>query len=860
MQNNAEYLEFLYQQFKENPHALDEAWRSYFANSEQPSAAAAITDNSAVSTWCKMFYRRLREQGHRYANINPLAAPEPLPWVMPDAMMQQARATMCSWEGFEHLSFKAAYDKLQAIYTGTVGIEYHHTPHQAWLTAYVEHGRRTYSPAKRVAILKHLIAAEGLEHYLGKRYTGQKRFSLEGCDAYVAGLRESIHAGARLGVQTLVIGMAHRGRLNTWINILGKPFSEFFALFEGAYDTSRSGDVKYHLGYETQCLIDNTPITVKLACNPSHLEAVNPVVMGMARAYQVSQGMDAVVPILIHGDAAFTGQGVVMELINYAKLPGYDVGGTLHVVLNNQIGFTTDPQQGRSTPYCTDLAKMVNMPVLHVNADDPEAVVWCMTLAMDYRRRFKSDIMVDIIGYRRHGHNEADEPAMTQPAMYANIRQHPTVLKRFTQTLLSENVITEKDITQFKADYQTAMTIDTLPDWPLTTDGISQPVINVLPDTTFNETFLANIGMSLFNEPLGLQTQVAKELTMRRQMMANTLPCHWGAAECLAYGALLSEGFSIRLSGQDVGRGTFSHRHAVLHTPEVTLTPLSVLAQQYNVSCDVINSPLSEFGTVGFEYGYSVINPNTLVVWEAQFGDFANGAQIIIDQFIASGEQKWGQTAGLVLLLPHGYEGMGPEHSSARIERFLQLSAQHNWTVCIPTTPAQCFHVLRKQMTYAQRQPLVLFTPKSLLRHPKVLSTLSELSTGSFQPILCDHVSGTTHYRRIIICCGKIYYDLQDIAKQHQDVCLIRLEQLYPFPAQALQALNLHADTWVWCQEEPANQGAWTFVRRQWSMSKAFNHLNLGYVGRMDAASPATGYLSTHKAEQSAILQEAFFS
>ncbi len=685
-----------------------------------------------------------------------------------------------------------------------------------WLQERLEstRARPSYSPEKKKRILERLSAAEGLERYLHTKYVGQKRFSLEGGESFIAAMDELIQGAGKAGIQEIVIGMAHRGRLNVLVNTLGKMPKDLFAEFEGHHaDALPSGDVKYHKGFSSDVSTPGGPVHLSLAFNPSHLEIVNPVVEGSAKARMVRRGDrngDQVLPVLVHGDAAFAGQGVVMETLNLAMTRGYGTRGTVHIVINNQIGFTTsDPRDTRSTIYCTDVVKMIEAPVLHVNGDDAEAVVYATQLALEFRQEFRKDVVVDIVCYRKLGHNEQDTPAVTQPMMYKKVAQHPGARKVYADKLVAQSVVPAELPDQMVADYRSAMdegkhTVD-----PVITNFKSKFAVDWLPflnrkwtdsaDTALPLAELNRIGERITTIPEGfkLHPLVEKVLNDRRAMAAGRQPLDWGMGEHLAFATLVASGYGVRLSGQDSGRGTFTHRHSVLHDQNRekwdagAYIPLQFVTEDQGQFI-VIDSVLSEEAVLAFEYGYAASDPNTLVIWEAQFGDFVNGAQVVIDQFISSGETKWGRANGLVMMLPHGYEGQGPEHSSARPERFLQLCAEHNMQVCQPTTPAQIFHLLRRQMIRMFRKPLIILTPKSLLRHKEAVSPLEELATGEFRPVIgeTDASIDVDKVRRVIVCTGRVYYDLVAARRERErdDVALVRIEQLYPFAHKAFEA------------------------------------------------------------------------
>jgi 2-oxoglutarate dehydrogenase E1 component len=774
---------------------------------------------------------------------------------------------------------------LERIYAGTIGAEFAHvsdSEERLWLQDRFQAARigNRFSLEERRNLLWQLTSAEGLERYLHTKYVGQRRFSLEGADALIPLLDDLIQRCGGVKVEELVIGMAHRGRLNVLVNVLGKSPSEIFSEFEGKYDLAHvqgSGDVKYHKGFSADLRTDAGNVHVALAFNPSHLEVVNAVVEGSVRARQERRGDargDRVVPILIHGDAAFAGQGVVMETLQLSQARGFYTGGTLHLVVNNQVGFTmSDPRDARSTMYCSDVAKMLEAPILHVNADDPEAVLLVGRLALEYRMKFMKDVVIDLVCYRRHGHNEADEPAATQPGMYRVIRQHPTARKLYAEQLAGEGAVSAADSNEMIERYRQGLdqgrpqaraslgmignkfTVD----W----SKYRQVDWNDRVTTSLEPQRLQALGEQLVRTPpnFTVHPRVAQVLANRAKMLNGELPVDWGWAETLAYGALLQDGFSVRLTGQDSGRGTFFHRHAVLHdqATDATYVPLQHIAE-HQPRFEVIDSVLSEEAVLGFEYGYSTTEPNCLTLWEAQYGDFANGAQVIIDQFISSGEAKWGRMCGLVLMLPHGYEGAGPEHSSARLERFLQLCAEQNLQVCVPSTPAQMFHMLRRQMLRAFRKPLVVMTPKSLLRHELSVSAASDLTRGSFVSVI-DEIDELPpqQVRRVVVCSGKVYFDLLKMRRKEgiRDVALLRVEQLYPFPNEDYEAALRrypNAREVVWCQEEPQNQGAWYQIRHRLDV---LSRRPVLYAGRAAAAAPATGISKIHETEQQTLIEAA---
>jgi 2-oxoglutarate dehydrogenase E1 component len=919
---NAEFLDRLYEQYLRDPASVSDPWRAYFAQlppgtaAEAPHlplraaiAARAVTrgpgvpaapsggnaKQAAVARLIQVWINR----GHLRAHIDPLGImPRPQPRVLALDYFGLSPADLdTSFLTGSHTSavpktmtLREILAQLEFIYAGTVGAEFAHisnSEERLWLQDEFQKGRleHRFSPEEQRNILWQLTAAEGLERYLHTKYVGQKRFSLEGGEAMIPLLDDLIQTSGNDGIEEVVIGMAHRGRLNVLVNLLGKSPAALFSEFEGVYDIARlkgSGDVKYHKGFSADLRTPHGNVHTVLAFNPSHLEVVDPVVEGSVRARQECRGDERaqrVLAVLVHGDASFAGQGVVMETLQLSQARGFFTGGTLHVIINNQIGFTiSDPRDARSTMYCSDVAKMLEAPIFHVNADDPEAVVFVTRLALKYRLRFAKDVVIDLVCYRRHGHNEADEPAATQPGMYRVIREHPTARALYAQRLLAAQVIGESDARTMAELYRTGMdegrpqaraslgmignkyTVD----W----SRYAQVDWTERAPTAVELPQLQALGEKITALPEGftLHPRVAQLMANRRKMVAGELPLDWGCAETLAYASLLSDGFAVRITGQDSGRGTFFHRHAVLHeqrTDEVWLPLQHIAPRQPRVQ--LIDSVLSEEAVMGFEYGYSTTDPHTLVVWEAQYGDFANGAQVIIDQFISSGEAKWERFCGLVLLLPHGYEGAGPEHSSARLERFLQLCAENNMQVCVPSTPAQIFHMLRRQMRQSFRKPLIVMMPKSLLRDPLSVSRLEDLAHGFFARIIgeVDELDAEG-VRRVVFCSGKVYFDLLKArrAEALRDVALVRIEQLYPFPTEEYQTiLNRYpnAREVVWCQEEPQNQGAWYQIRHR------LQELVLGrrpvlYAGRPPSAAPATGIGQIHAVEQRTLVAAALHS
>ena len=736
---------------------------------------------------------------------------------------------------------------------------------------------RPLTPEEKKDALRRLNQVDGLERFLGRVYQGYKRFSVEGTDTLIPMLDEVIRESGRSGAREIVIGMSHRGRLNVLTNVMGKPFESLFAEFEGRHDHAdgnATGDVKYHMGFIGTCDVDGTAVTLRLAPNPSHLEVVNPVIEGMVRALQRLPGISAernelvVVPVAIHGDAAFPGEGIVAETLNISHLNAYRTGGTIHIIVNNQVGFTTDPIDARSTHYASDLAKGFEIPIFHVNADDAQACITAVRLACAYRATFKKDVLIDLVGYRRHGHNEGDEPMYTQPTRSAKIRKHPTVPQVWASRLVAEGVVTEAEAAEVEQTValhyaeiharfkQSLLASEKHAPWPAEPASAPKAVT-----TNVAVEKLQDVNEALLTWPSDLKPnpRLAKQLERRRETMSEQGGIEWGHAEALAFGTLLLDGMSVRITGQDAERGTFSHRHAVLSDSENgrKYAPLAHLPGRKG-AFEIYNSALSETAVLAFEYGYSTVATDTLTVWEAQFGDFVNVAQPIIDQFIVADRAKWGQDSGVVLLLPHGYEGQGPEHSSARLERFLQMCAEGNLTVAYCSTPAQYFHLLRRQALRTTRRPLICMQPKSLLRLPQAASKLDDLSQGGFQSVIDDPIASQhrDEVRRIVFCTGKLYYDMSLAATRHPNVALVRVEELYPWPHEAIvRIMDLYPaiEQVVWAQEEPKNQGAWTYVQPRLRASAGAS-VGVRYVGRPERASPAEGYMDAHQAEQARII------
>ncbi|AGF46989.1 2-oxoglutarate dehydrogenase E1 component [Candidatus Kinetoplastibacterium desouzaii TCC079E] len=931
---NAPYVEELYEIYLDNPGAVAEHWRQYFDNLQNSPAtdgseatrdqihspivesfAQRAKSNSFVSksstnqdlsvaskqVFVQSLIAAYRSLGIHWADLDPLKRKErveikelePSFYGFTEADLDQVYS--CSNTYFTKSSTMTLRDILKALrdtYCRSIGVEFMHVSDPSikrWIQERMEstHGVdiNINSDSKR-HILQQLTEAEGLERFLHTKYVGQKRFSLEGGESFIASMDEVVNHSADLGVQEIIVGMAHRGRLNMLVNIMGKMPGDLFAEFEGKHSQSLAdGDVKYHNGFSSDLATRSGPVHLSLSFNPSHLEIVNPVVEGSARARQERRADykgKQVLPVLVHGDSAFSGQGVVMETLNLAQTRGYGTGGTIHLVINNQIGFTTsDPRDSRSTIYCTDVVKMIEAPVFHVNGDDPEAVVFATRLAVDYRMQFGRDVVVDIVCFRKLGHNEQDTPALTQPLMYKRIVKHPGTRKLYADKLIAQQVITTEEADSLVKDYRQVMEDGHRTIEPILTDYKSKYAIDWVPflnskwtdhaDTALPISELKRIGELITKVPDGFNTHslVAKLLNDRRKMSQGEINLDYGMGEHLAFASLLLSGYGVRITGQDSGRGTFTHRHAVLHDQnrerwdDGTYIPLQNLSDT-QAPFVVIDSVLSEEAVLGFEYGYACSEPNTLTIWEAQFGDFVNGAQVVIDQFISSGESKWGRQSGLTMMLPHGYEGQGPEHSSARIERFLQLCADNNMQVVQPTDASQIFHVLRRQMIRPFRKPLVLFTPKSLLRNKDASSPLSDISEGSFKTIIpeVDKNINQKSVKRLLVCSGKVYYDLANARRDRSidNVAIIRVEQLYPFAHKAFEfELSKYPNLTeiIWVQDEPQNQGPWYYIQHH-LYENMIDGQKLGYAGRNASASPAVGYLAKHQEQQKALVDQAF--
>jgi 2-oxoglutarate dehydrogenase E1 component len=924
---NLEYVEGLFESYLVDPNSVSEEWRKCFDQLPRVSEAqstdlphsviqaqflqigknkfrsmpvssgqVASSDHEQKQINVLQLINAYRVRGHQHATLDPLGLQKREKVADLDIGYHQLTGADLDTKfnvgslffNKESLKLSEIISELEKTYCESIGYEFMHivdTQEKAWLQQRVESVRShpDYSQETRESLLERLTAAEGLEKYLASRYPGAKRFGLEGAESLIPMVNELIQRSGALGAKEVVIGMAHRGRLNVLINTLGKNPKDLFDEFEGKKLVNTSGDVKYHQGFSSNVITAGGEVHIALSFNPSHLEIVSPVVEGSVRARQDRRkdtSGKTVVPISIHGDAAFAGQGVVMETFQMSQTRAYRTGGTVHIVINNQVGFTTNRQEdSRSTEYATDVAKIIQAPIFHVNGDDPEAVLFVTQLALDYRYEFGRDVVIDMVCYRRRGHNETDEPSGTQPLMYSVISKLKT-----TRTLYSERLVGESVVTQEKSDQMVIENRDDLDNARHVAKSLVlesqtgsfvdwKPYIGVewtdAGDTTYPLSQLQNVAKKLTSVPDGIviQRQVQKIYQDRDKMTAGALPLNWGYAEILAFATLLEQGYPIRITGQDSGRGTFSHRHAVIHSQKdgSTYIPLKHLSDD-QPTLDLYDSYLSEEAVLAFEYGYASTSPKGLVIWEAQFGDFANGAQVVIDQFITSGEHKWGRLCGLTMLLPHGYEGQGPEHSSARLERFLQLCAEFNIQVCVPTTPSQIFHIIRRQAIRPMRRPLIIMSPKSLLRHKQATSTLEDLAEGSFKTVLPESSETVTadSVKRIVLCSGKVYFDLINRREElkKEDVAVIRLEQLYPFPYADLESeleQYKNVESLVWCQEEPKNQGAWHANRHRMNrvLEKLYPELKIRFAGRISSAAPAAGYMSIHVEEQEALVNDA---
>ena len=910
-------IEELYEQYRRDPSSLPSSWALVFAGyelglapdkragahaqsearmggAELPSGVQASEGEAReLTTGINILVQAYRELGHLIANLDPLGdnlTEHPLLRVEEFGFRRNDLGLPVHGGGFRGLESTTLGDLLTALrqtYCRSIGAQYMgiaEKDKRDWLQAQMEPSRNDpkLSKQEKIALYDYLMQTEGFERYLHTKYRGQKRFSVEGGEALIPLLHEMIEVCADAGAEDVVFGMPHRGRLAVLANVLGKPYERMFAEFEGISKPSGwegAGDVKYHKGYSSDRMTrTGRSVHLSLSNNPSHLEVIYPVVEGIVRAKQANRGdieRNKVVPIVMHGDASVAGQGIVFETLQLSGLKGYTTGGTIHVIVNNQVGFTTNPEESRPSRYASDIARVVQAPVFHVNADDPEAVIQSARLAVKYRQKFKADVFIDLVCYRKHGHNEQDDPTFTQPVMYQKIEKHPSVVELYGARLVAEGVATEAELEQRRTDFRALLdrkcdyARNNMPGEDVQAftglwSGFGDRSSQVEPTTTVARKVLVEIAGKLGCVPSEF-TAHSKLVKHFDQMLADARSgsnLQWAAGELLAYGSLLLEGIDIRLSGQDVGRGTFTHRHAVLADTRTGARhiPLNHLSAK-QARMEIINSNLSEAGVLGFEYGMSIADPRRLVIWEAQFGDFANGAQVLIDQFIASGESKWQRSSGLTLLLPHGYEGQGPEHSSARPERFLQLCAQNNIQVVYPTTPAQIFHLLRRQVHMKLRKPLVVMSPKSLLRLPAAVSSLSEFTDAGFQKLLADpHAPAAKKTQRVILCTGKVYYALAAarVERDADSIAIHRIEQLYPAPVEELQALSeLYGDDteFMWVQEEHWNQGAWWYMREV--LAQALPGRSVRYVGRRESASPAAGSYKMHNAEEVEFINEA---
>jgi len=921
---NAAYIEELYETYLHEPNSVPEEWSSFFDS--LPRTNGSVTPDISHATIIQHFELLGRRQarptpapgsggihleherkqvkvvqlissyrfrGHQKASLDPLGlmVREDVPDLnlhfhgLTDADLDTTFQTSPLYMGKPEATLREIVETLEETYCGHLGPEFMHITSFAekqWLAQRFDSVRSkpTYGDEARIDVLSRLTAAEGLEKHLDSKYPGTKRFGLEGGESLIPLLDCLVRRSGEYGCKEIVMAMAHRGRLNVLVNILGKNPAEMFEEFEGKRLVNTSGDVKYHQGFSSNVMTPGGEVHMALGFNPSHLEISCPVVIGSGRARQDRRddaSGEKVVPILMHGDAAFAGQGVVMETFQLSQTRAYKTGGTIHIVINNQVGFTTSRQDdARSTEYCTDIAKMVQAPILHVNGDNPDAVMFAAMLAMDYRYEFGKDVVIDLVCYRRRGHNETDEPSSTQPLMYDIIRKHSTTRTLYAQKLVAEGVVEQDQANEMANEYRASLdngdfVVHNLVREPDTTLFVNwEPYLGhdwrTPSSTGLDIKQLQEVAAKITSIPDGIQVQrqVAKIYDDRRKMAGGALPLNWGMAELLAYGTLLDEGYPIRITGQDVRRGTFSHRHAVVFNQKdgEAYLPMAHLADD-QPRFDIYDSVLSEEAVLAFEYGYATTAPKGLIIWEAQFGDFANGAQVVIDQFIASGEHKWQRLSGLTMMLPHGFEGQGPEHSSARLERLLQLCAEHNMQVVIPTTPAQIFHLLRRQAIRPMRRPLVIMSPKWILRHKLATSSLEELAYGEFHNVIDDQLE-PAEVRRVVLCSGKVYYHLLEERQERgiDDIALIRLEQLYPFPDDELEDIlrpYSNIEDIIWCQEEPMNQGAW--YSSQHHMRHVIQHLkpelHLSFVGRESSAAPASGYMSVHLEEQKQFINQA---
>ena len=921
-EGSAPYIEALYESFLKDPNSVSDDWKIYFETlpknsdnetdishkdvikkfknqrrrrtySSKPSTNKSIDEKQIRVIQLIQSYRN---RGHQRANLDPLGIRKTSVCEDLDIDFHGLQESDLGKKfntdtlniNQDEASLEEIINSLKKIYCGTLGIEYNYitnTKERLWFQDRLEPnlGKVYFKKEEKVNLLKRLNSTEGLAKFLATRYPGMKRFGSEGGESLIPLVDSLIQNCSIFGAEQICLGMSHRGRLNLLVNVLGKSPKELFSEFEEDYELegASTGDVKYHLGFSSNILTPNGEVHVSLNNNPSHLEIVNPVIEGSVRARQErlkDNEKNRVIPILIHGDAAFSGQGVVMETLQMSQTRGYGVGGTIHVIVNNQIGFTTsDVRDARSTLYSTDVAKMIECPILHVNGDDPEMVVFAAKLACEYRYTFKKDIIIDMFCFRRRGHNEADEPSATQPLMYKKIKNHKSVRDQYQDKLITEGVVSRDETENFQKNYRIS-----LEKGELVTDNLAStnedkwfdwtPYMdrkwNEQTNTTFDQKKFKELGEIISSAPddFNVQKQVSKILDDRKKMNSGDMPINWGFAENMAYATLLSEGYPIRFSGQDVRRGTFAHRHSAIHDQQsgTEYMPLVEIAKKNNTIIDIYDSLLSEEAVLGFEYGYSTAWPSGLVIWEAQFGDFANGAQVVIDQFIVSAEHKWERLSGLVMLLPHGYEGQGPEHSSARLERYLQLCAHDNIQVCAPTTPAQIYHLLRLQTIRKMRRPLIVISPKSLLRNPLATSSLGELINGSFMPVIDEKIKNKNKIKKVILCSGKVFYDLNEKKKElkSEETAIIRIEQLYSFPYDELEFIlkqYSNSNEFIWCQEEPANQGAWFSHRhRIQRVLDRFSELQIKLISRPSASAPAVGLNKLHKKQQETLVNQAF--
>ena len=915
---HAAYLEDLYETFLNNPEELSKDWFDFFTNlPKMPNSNGEISHQKIINEF-RNFSRNsavlkksiderqgkvirliqsYRNRGHLKANLDPLGMMERR--LVEDLNIEfhglshedlnEEFYTDTFDTGSEKLTLRDIIKKLEDIYCGKIGIECNHiidSAERRWFQKKFESNLNEYSfdEKEKLNIYERLNSAEGLAKYLSAKYPGMKRFGIDGAESLVPLVETVIQDCGSLGASQICFGMAHRGRLNLLVNVLGKLPSDLFSAFSEDFelDGASTGDVKYHLGFSSNFDTPGGEVHVSLFNNPSHLEIVDPVVIGSVRARQDrinDKERSKVIPVLLHGDAAFSGQGVVMESLQMSQTRGFNVGGTIHIIVNNQIGFTTSNiNDSRSTDYSSDVAKIIQAPVIHVNGDDPEMVVNAAKIACKYRNKFKKDIVIDLFCYRRRGHNEADDPSATQPLMYEKISNHVSVLNQYEENLVKEGILNSEQSKTIKSNYRksleggesVAKNLAKKPNDSLWFDW--EPYLDVKwwpkVDTTFSKKELKKLGKEIISAPkeFNIGSQASKIFADRRQMNQENIPLNWGYAEIMAYATLLKDGYPIRLTGQDVRRGTFSHRHACIFDSKTGMgyISLSELAEKNKTSFDIYDSLLSEEAVLGFEYGYSATWPSGLTIWEAQFGDFANGAQVVIDQFIVSAQHKWERLSGLVMLLPHGYEGQGPEHSSARIERFLQLCASENIQVCVPSSPKQIFHLLRRQVIRKMRTPLIVISPKSLLRNPKAVSTLDDLSNGTFECVIDDELDNKNDVKKVIMCSGKVFYELIDKRNKEKrnDIAIIRIEQLYPFPYDDLEEILLryqNVHEYIWCQEEPLNQGAWFSHRHriQRVLDRLGNNNEVKLVSRPAAAAPAVGLMKLHLKQQETLINEA---